>query len=488
MLGGMIFISALLVDFVIGKKFSLGWGQIILLGSGVLCFLLGWLFKQGHQSAFYMVIFTALMGIFGFLKLQIFNLDSFRVWNDLASYVETAIIPVTQLEFWTGIRPFVLPLLYRLFGINLSNYGDGAWMSRFLLFQFIFSYLVWSFFIYTIYRIIKNGFMKILSMSIMVLLGLGLHYSFWDKLLLSESISNSLFVLLVALLLFMFTLDVTTHRKWKITCMILLLISSIFYIFIRDANVYLVLAGSSFGLCCWLLTKKGKPRQGLLIATSLAGIAISLAAIVLMNSTQRWWAPLQDVLIYRRDPQPELAEYFADKGIDISASNPFFAVDTAFVNDPDTLQEKAEMLKDAKKVYVGFLVSHPAYAFTAPLPDFPGMLSPVNLEYRYSFKVTGTWITALTNFIYPQGGWIYPAGLLCCVFCFFINHRKFEPGVLVAGFLILVIFPLVLLIWHSDTMELERHAEQFMIQSRMGFWLAALLLADTMIAKIGRKA
>ena len=57
-------------------------------------------------------------------------------------------------------------------------------------------------------------------------------------------------------------------------------------------------------------------------------------------------------------------------------------------------------------------------------------------------------------------------------------HRQRLSGWLVPSLLWVTIYPLMLVIYHGDAIELERHSYQLALQLRMGAWIGLIFLLD----------
>ena len=117
--GGLLVLFSLLNDIIRGNPFGFGMAQGYLLFNGLLLILSGWLIFRGKfKKASIFLFYSSIAFLSLVIKIKIFELDGFRTWNDTMSYVATTIAPMNSLAFWNGERPFVLPLIYKLFGVN----------------------------------------------------------------------------------------------------------------------------------------------------------------------------------------------------------------------------------------------------------------------------------------------------------------------------------------------------------------------------------
>jgi hypothetical protein len=456
----------------------LGGMQLKLLILGSLLMLLGYLSKKHPNLIIWCAAFCLLI-CFGLIKFQyLHNLDDLRPWHDTKSYVEVTEIPITSPNFWDGQRPFVLPLIYKLLGINIGNFEQFNSMWRITLFQFILNFLVWIFFAFTVSLQTKHLFLKFFSTAIILLLGLGIDIGLWERMLLTESISNSLFIFIVALILLKESIEKNKRCIYNITLSILLWISIVLYIFIRDANASIVLIGGFLYLLYVLFRMKGKKQYILNFSLSLMVILCSAFSLIQVNNSNRWWEPMSHVLNNRIMVEPELTQFFINNGLDLNK------VDINLLNQPKAQQ--MAFYQKTKTIYTKFLISHPLYVLK-PFSEINSLISPSNLSYLHNPPEPTNWERRLSNIIYPKNNIIYPIGIILCILTIVINKYKFKVGDFVVAFLILSVIPLSLLIWHSDTIEIPRHAEQFLLQSRMGFWMSILFFLDALENKFWKE-
>jgi hypothetical protein len=60
-----------------------------------------------------------------------------------------------------------------------------------------------------------------------------------------------------------------------------------------------------------------------------------------------------------------------------------------------------------------------------------------------------------------------------------------KPIWIVVILLLVTLYLLMFLVWHGDTVDMERHATPVGIQLRLAFWMMAVLLADVFAYRYG---
>jgi hypothetical protein len=437
------------------------------------------IFYVRYKNLLLLFLFLLITTFFIILKMSIFNLDNLRIWKDTTEYVTLGTYPLFSKEFWFGNRTVVLPLLYKILKISLENYRDIDYLYRIAITQVWVSIVAWVTFSAITGQYFKNHFLRIISWMLIYLLSLGLQNSQWEKLILSESLSNSFFILLLALFLLNVFIYKTEKRLIRIIYFIFVFIFSLLYAFTRDTNAYFLLLAGSVILLIWLLWKNKIHIQNyLLIGASF--ISCFLLAFIDSSLSTRWVIPLVHVLEDRKDNYPVLSQYFYSKGIDLFYifPNPAEVTKTSISETTELNSKNPEIMANSKAIYTKFLVSHPGYSFLAPLNEIQTIINPYPTDYRYNVNGTPDWVNKLSDSIYPSSYLIYPIGLLLVV-----STLVFAPNQnLLLKYLILFLFisiiPIGWLVWHADTLEIPRHSEQIMIQSRIGFWLSILCFLD----------
>jgi hypothetical protein len=464
----------LFYDVISRREFSFGKMKILTLLIALVFIFLGFIFRRSQKIESLLMIFFLLL-IFGYLKFIYFrNFDDLSVWPDTKSYVEVASNFGNQ-DFWTSKRPFVLPFIYKLLNVNLGNYKQQNSLQRIALFQVIFSSISWTFLALSVFSLIKNESLKIPAFVVIMLLSVGLDISMWERLILSESISNSLFILIISFAL-LFTEFKTRHINQKnILVMALMVFTLVLYIFIRDSNSLIILLGGVVSIPILLLRKN---RCSLTIAgVCIAGFAILLSIFSLyqVSISTRTNEPIAHLFADRISKNSEYTQYFSQKGIDVSLIGKYKPWESSTL--------KKEDFKKAKSAYAQFMISHPEYVFE-PFKKIKGILSPTNIDYLHRIPSQTSLERVLSNFIYPKGIWIYYLTIIFCVIPLLIRPREYNSKMELLLFMIISVLPIGLIVWYSDSIEITRHAEQILLQSRLAFWLSIIFLLDLLLSLI----
>ena len=113
-----------------------------------------------------------------------------HTYGDSTGYHAAARLPLFSVEFWAGLRSFTIPLFWKLLGNN-EGLTTGV--------QFVISVVCWLVLAWAVAGLSSVRTVQWLAYVLVLGLSLTAPVAQWDRTLLSETLSFSLFVLLVAL-------------------------------------------------------------------------------------------------------------------------------------------------------------------------------------------------------------------------------------------------------------------------------------------------
>ncbi len=199
-----------------------------------------------------------------FLGFRIFASDPWTAavaTNDTDSYVSTAKAPVFSSGFFSGMRPITIPLLYKIFtppgGYDttvrsepsigkLPGLRELPGFSSIAFVQSIISVLCWMALAISLYRKLDNRWLRYVSVSLVLLSACLPEIVSWDHVMMAESLSYSLFALLLAFSLHLFDLPFFTEvsssrgKKWLAAGF---LVTMFLWVNTRDTNLYFLEIG-----------------------------------------------------------------------------------------------------------------------------------------------------------------------------------------------------------------------------------------------------
>ena len=135
---------------------------------------------------------------------------------DTSSYLDSARLPTFSYEFLTSLRSPAYPLLFKILG-PLEQYqvtkisepffhSEGSLVKqpgfdRVVNFQMWVSILCWSFLAGVLFFRLRNGWVRLFGAGAVLLFGFSPQMADWDSLIMTESLTFSLFALLLGLMI-----------------------------------------------------------------------------------------------------------------------------------------------------------------------------------------------------------------------------------------------------------------------------------------------
>jgi len=450
-----------------------------------------------YKKLLYFGSYLLMAVVFLYAKVTIFNIDREKAYNDTPSYAAVAEEPLTASAFWVSRRPITLPLIYKILGINEGNYKKSAENSRVGKFQAGLSILSWLVLGLSLASTLKTRWLKPLAFGLIAFFSLSLEISQWDRILLSESVSNSLFVLLVALGLLEVMLWTGESRASQIqqwvACGSLILVA-VLYSFTRDVNRYLFLF-LSIGMLLGLFFRpirqhKERVYFGLIAASFLL---IFIAQDYSVNQKNRGLSYIKHVLVDRILPKPEAVAYFRQKGMPVSEDfNEFVktASESEYLAALQTpaMAPLAEWIRnDAKSIYIQYLISTFPTSFLKPIQKYELLTNSNSSEYRRIVGNQPRWVNILDRILYPRSNGPLFLGFVVSMGVAVLLSWRYasKPAWIIIMILLVTIYLLMFIVWHGDTVDMERHATPVGIQLRLTFWMMVALLADVLVYRYG---
>jgi hypothetical protein len=206
--------------------------------------------------------------------------------NDTESYVTSSQSPILSWEIFTGRRVFTNNLIYRLFvpenGYQILVNGSGDTTSRayqpgfenLALFHFLMSVIGWSFLILISTKYIHNYALKLVCAITLLLFAFSPQIAEWDSILMSESLTISLFILQFSLLIKIIFNAYFDNGKLPFPLLLSWLIVYFLWTFIRDTNLYAIPVSILMSLVLWRVGKFSNTKPVVALLTILLGMFI----------------------------------------------------------------------------------------------------------------------------------------------------------------------------------------------------------------------
>jgi len=257
--------------------------------------------------------------------------------------------------------------------------------------------------------------------------------------------------------------------------------------FARDGNAWVVLM---LAVLLFVIGSFWRSRRCIGIASVF--VVFFIANEVSQNYAQRNFWAFFSVIGRRILPNAESTAFFAQLGMPVTpalmrlSGKSAGALDRAFYRDP-TLQEfRNWAYSRGKSTYTRFLLTRPVSTLQEPLKDIETFIAP-NLTAKSSYYwyssfspiLTGT----LAEVIYFKKFallWALACGPMFA-FAFLFAVQRGELRWLITLILIILAYPHVVLVWHGDPDDFDRHSLQAAVHLRLGFWMLLLFALDTIL-------
>jgi hypothetical protein len=135
------------------------------------------------------------------------------------------------------------------------------------------------------------------------------------------------------------------------------------------------------------------------------------------------------------------------------------------------------------------MLTHPGYAFLEPIAEIQSLINGNVADYRNILSPTPLRLSILTGIFYPEFS-ILPIIFLIffgtSIFLAFKTHFSVFSVIFILVLFITAV-PFLLLVWHSDSNDITRHALQAAIQLRLACWLCLLLVAENLWVYLDKK-
>lgn len=425
-------------------------------------------------------------------------LDPGQAYPDTASYLRVAGQSIAEQTFWFGERPFTLPLLYRSLGLTIENHLEPDVIARAIRAQGFLAAGSWLLLATTVARAVRSRLGIPLAFSVVLLFGGTLHISQWDPILLSESISTSAFSLSLAMALSLME-PRGTWGTWGTRVRLgLLVVFVAVFSYTRDSNLpFLVLAGAALPLA-HTLRRTSLSESGW---AWIVGAVVVLAVAIFgqwrgIEFSDRWKVPYRGLLQDRILVDETATQFFLDRGMpDGDLVEAISSMDRRDFLDEVRKSDRFGPLRlwieeEGRGTYVAYLLSQPVETALAPVRHQDRVVNPVSTEYRHEKAPSPPWLEAMTRFLYPRSSWLLLAlGAVAAVSTGW-SHRagSMRPGWWLLLGLGLMAYPLMILAWYGDSVEVERHAYHAAFQLRLSLWALFVLSIDSLPAVLSSRA
>lgn len=405
-------------------------------------------------------------------------LRDLRPFNDSADYLHLASLSIFSKAFWTGdsatisnSRPPLVPILFKL---------CGTMPGTIVTVQLILALISWGFLGATCIRLITGNWRRIFALALLFLLATCAPVAQWHYTVLTESLSLTLFTGLIAAWLAFAA--ASSGRNAAVIAVLSLLFG-----LSRDINA-LFLATLGPLLIAASLARRFDPAPRRLIRYLGAWcLAIFVLSSSLVAAGERWVFPFYNVIQQRVLPDEAKTRTFVAKGMPVSERLMDYAGKIAgprrrvFYADEQVADFREWASKHGRSAYSSFLLAHPGYVVGAPLADL-GIVVEADL---HEYEPKG--FRSIIPYNLSGIGWdnrLLPVWALLAVAILALTAARWKErsnrAALVPALMMLLSAPHLILSWHGDAMEIERHALSATYEARLGFILGMIFAVESL--------
>lgn len=415
---------------------------------------------------------------FSIMRIRLYGDPALSIaGNDTQSYIESSQSPLFSAEILTGRRLLTTNLVYKLFepetGYQILVNGSLETRRRkfqpgfdgIVIFQLAFSILGWGMLAYFIAENLQNTWIKISSAILILAFGYTPHIADWDSILMSESLTFSLFALQFALLIKMAFLIYRNPKSnitlwavlWGVTCF--------FWTFLRDTNLFTSLM--TLGMIAVLFAipayRKNKTLAGIAVFLSLIFILGFITAEISVRSS------VQLLNLYKDDilPHPARVAALQEMGMPVL----------------ETPEFEIWLHEHGASAMARFMLSHPGYPAVKILSDFPHSFEEIEQTYFTARDLNPhrEILIQIGDILHPENSSPFFLSLLMLGGLLLLSTQQVNTsrpwawlGIWLFATASFTLIPTIL----GDTWALNRHALYSTTIYRLAIWLFPLILID----------
>ena len=432
-----------------------------------------------------MLLVLVILGAWAWFRLSAYGDPSISIaGNDTITFIEGSQVPLFSAKMMTGRRLLTTNLIYKIFepesGYKILVNGSLETSKRvfqegfdgIVLLQTVLSILGWSVLTWIMSAHMKSLAGKVITALVIPAFAYTPQLADWDSILMSESMTFSLFVLQLALLIhIVFLLHKDANAKvapWMIAW------GMVYFLWanVRDSNNYAALVLVGLTSVTLFLPKFHKHKA------LIGGIVFSviLFALGLVTFQQSGRSLISTINIYIGDifPHPARVE-FMQKELGMPT--------------PKTPEFETWYQEHGVTAVTRFFVEHPGYVLEKLVRDFPDAFEQGVQTYFVmpEKKLFRERLTALGESLHTETATPFLIGLLLLVgillSALYQGAETSQPWAWISAFLFLsstlIIIPTIL----GDTWALHRHTIFSIAMYRLSMWMSAIILMDIALQK-----
>ncbi|MFM8425938.1 MAG: hypothetical protein ACKOBL_12240 [Chloroflexota bacterium] len=439
--------------------------------------------RQSRSVIFASVAVFVIILVFSVLRVKFYGDPALSIaGNDTITYVEAAQVPLFSAEIMTGRRLLTTNLIYKFFepengyeilvngSVDTTRRVIQPGFDKIVILQLILSLLGWGALAWFVAENLRDPWLKILSAILILLFAYTPQMADWDSILMSESLTFSLFAFQLALLIKIAS-EIYKNPEAKITHWAISWgVVFFFWTFLRDTNLFTALMSIVMIAILFVSQRFRKSKSLLGIATFL----MLTFVLGIYTSSISVRSTVQLINLYKDDifPHPERVGYFEKFGMPALETSEF----------------KAWVAEKGSSAMAQFMLSHPGYPTLKILRDFEPAFHEIKQTYftaKY-LNPTREVLFALGNAFHPENTTPFLMSLIVLVGIIFLAAKDVDNSRLWAWIGLwlffsssLTLIPTIL----GDTWALNRHALYSTTIFRLTPLVFSVILVDIAIQK-----
>jgi hypothetical protein len=425
---------------------------------------------------------------------------------DTQGFITSGHIPFPSAEFFTSNRPATISLFYKVLepstGYQVTAFSSPAedifqppavqpGLQQVAVAQGLLSIASWLLLAAVIARRLRNPALQIIEVMLVLAFGFSPTIAEWDAVLLSEPISQILFVILLAIsieLIPRLSRGSAINRPWNRTLLASWGLALLLWVFARDTNAY-ILPVFIVGLIVLLILKWKRTITALPTARALSFSVLALSLLFLVHNFSlqqggRWINPFFNNILHNVFPYPDHLAFFKNKGMPVT--DEVWALRNSPGNE-DAFFEIPELMAwttaHGSGTYMQFLLAFPGWTLEK---FFDGVETSFS-ENRQPFFFpnegrTTPAIAYVGDLLHPKSSsviWVDLVELIAFGFLAF-RRRQVQAITLFALFVTFFLGEVLMLFVsiQGDALGVVRHAMGSVMPLRLSLWLLPPLIFD----------
>ncbi len=394
---------------------------------------------------------------------------------DTGKYITLAENSTFTREFVTGSRAWGYSLVLQIFGVNSSNVDyldpeeplhNSPAANRVYVFQEVIHIISWAVLAFFTGRMYQSYF-GMAAVWLVYAVGSSNPVVYWNRMIMSESLTISLMVVLMGLGLWVL------ENPRSLLRYLVILPLAFYWVNLRDTNIMLILGIAVIVFVAGVVYKNWRAA---FLAILLFGIYFT--ANFTFEKSQRWIMPLANVVFQRILPDSRALAFWENQGMPVnqalldltgqwSCSN-----NCAFNNSNELRANWDWHVDNGRPVYMRYLITNLYHSISTPIFNvhliFSDFLKPP--PWPDYHPPVPEWLTLI---LYWNGSpWILLATMTMGFIL--VVRMKERPGLALFLGIFVLAYPHWFLVYHGDTMEIPRHALALNIQMTLCFWIFLL--------------